>query len=126
MGARTPDGHPPKANTCCREFQLLGEQGSQGAAADVGIGRAGAFLSPSGPTLYQQRCSERREADLTGTAEGSSLVDVTNRLSLDIIAGTIRNWAGRMPHSDLSAEDLTSLMTFLADHRRVRRVCAAR
>ncbi len=82
-------------------------------------GRAGGGAAGSaqqGFTVYQQNCQVCHGADLLGALPGApSLVGVTSRLSDDAIKAVVTGGRGLMrPVSDLSPEQLTAVIAYLA------------
>ncbi len=78
-------------------------------------GRGGASGGAQGQLLYTSNCSACHGATLQGVAGAPSLVGVTNRMPDDAIRAVITGGRGLMrPVSDLSAQDLSNIIAFLA------------
>ena len=82
------------------------------------VGRAGQPVlgATAGFTVYQQNCQVCHGANLMGAVPGTpSLVGVTARLSDDAIKAVVTGGRGLMrPVSDISAEQLTAVIAYLA------------
>ena len=78
-------------------------------------GRGGAGGAAQGQILYTSNCSACHGTGLQGVAGAPSLVGVTNRMPDDAIRAVITGGRGLMrPLPDLSAQDLSSIVAFLA------------
>jgi quinoprotein glucose dehydrogenase len=77
-------------------------------------GGPGAILQ--GKTIYEQRCATCHGADLAGSGNYPSLVDITSRMGPDAIKETINGGRPGMPSfDDLSESDISAMQSFLGD-----------
>jgi quinoprotein glucose dehydrogenase len=82
-----------------------------------GGGRAGGPAAiAQGRTLYTQRCESCHGADLRGSGNYPSLVDVTARLGPEPLRGIVTGGGpGMPPNNDLTPNDLANLVAFLGN-----------
>jgi quinoprotein glucose dehydrogenase len=90
---------------------------TEAPAPGGGGGRAGGPAAiAQGRSLYEQKCQTCHGADLRGSGNYPSLVDVTARIGPEPLRDIITGGGPGMPASnDLSAGDLASLVAFLGN-----------
>jgi quinoprotein glucose dehydrogenase len=77
---------------------------------------AGPAEIAAGRTVYEQRCQTCHGANLTGSGNYPSLVDVTARMGEEPLRGVITGGGpGMPPNNDLNPQQLTALLAFLAN-----------
>ncbi len=82
-----------------------------------GSGRpAGPAEIAAGRTLYEQRCQTCHGANLAGSGNSPSLVDITGRMGQEPLRDAITGGGpGMPPQDDLSDEQLTAVLGFLGN-----------
>jgi len=86
-----------------------------GAGGGGGRGGAPPAVVAQGQAIYSQRCQSCHGPDLRGLGTLPSLVGVTTRLSPDAMREVITGGRQAMPpFRDISAADMTALLSFLA------------
>jgi quinoprotein glucose dehydrogenase len=77
---------------------------------------AGPAVVAQGQAVYEQRCQTCHGADLAGSGNYPSLVDITSRMGPDAIKEAITGGRpGMPPFDDLTEADLTALQAFLGN-----------
>jgi quinoprotein glucose dehydrogenase len=82
-----------------------------------GGGRGAAGSAAQGRLIYQRNCQTCHGADLTGTGNYPSLVDVTTRIGADTVRSIVSGGKGPMPSfsADINDTDMNALVAFLAN-----------
>jgi quinoprotein glucose dehydrogenase len=77
------------------------------AMGDVALGR----------TIYQQRCATCHGADLRGSSNFPSLINVTDQMGVDTVRTIVTGGKGPMPafSADIKETDMNALMAFLSN-----------
>lgn len=70
-----------------------------------------------GQTVYLAQCSICHGEHRQGSAEFPSLINITQRLTVDQIAATIRSGKGRMPVLPLEDSEMKDLLAYLATEK---------
>jgi quinoprotein glucose dehydrogenase len=79
------------------------------------IARIGLPSDPKGTGTYQQICAACHGADMGGSGDAPSLVNVSNRLSTDEITGILKNGRNRMPALGLTDAQIADVLSYLTD-----------
>ena len=88
---------------------------NEAPAPGGGGGQEGAAAIAQGRTLYEQRCQTCHGADLKGSGNYPSLVDITTRLGPEPLREVITGGGPGMPqNNDLNQAQLAALVAFLA------------
>ncbi len=82
-----------------------------------GGGRAAAGSAVQGRAIYDRNCSTCHGADLGGTGNYPSLIDVTTRMGADTVRTIVVGGKGPMPSfsADINDADMNNLLAFLSN-----------
>ncbi|MEO8483264.1 MAG: PQQ-binding-like beta-propeller repeat protein [Acidobacteriota bacterium] len=97
-------------------YRLALEAPGAGRAVGAGAGRgASAATLMRGRAIYEERCQSCHGPNLAGIGNYPSLVDVTTRLSDDVLRTIITGGRLTMPPAPLPTMDMEALVAFLAN-----------